>query len=112
MTPDPNYVTYVSDLSVNEYVNSAPIEPVSLDIQSPLKLPKEIFTGWFGDMIASVSKATETPLELPALLGLSVVATACQRKFIVELEQNYQEPLNIWTVIALEPLSTLTEDPE
>jgi len=84
------------------YNNNATIEPVSLDIQSPLKLPKEIFTGWFGDMIASVSKATETPLELTALLGLSVIAIACQRKFVVELEQNYQEPLNIWTVVALE----------
>jgi len=95
-------------MSLNQdFVTKVPVEnvqvqPISLEIQSPLKLPKEIFTSWFGDMVASVSKATETPIELSALLGLSVVATACQRKFVVEIEQNYQEPLNIWTVIALE----------
>jgi len=92
----PNYVTKVS-------VENGQAEPISLEIRSRLKLPKEIFTGWFGDMVYSVSKATETPIELPALLGLSVVASACQRKFIVELEPNYQEPLNIWTIVALEP---------
>jgi len=109
---NPNYVTAVpvdeisddlSVLSVDEYSKSTHLDPVSLDIQIPLKLPKEIFTGWFGDMVTAVSEATETPIELPALLGLSVVATACQRKFVVEIEQNYQEPLNIWAVVALEP---------
>ena len=93
---NPDYVTEVP-------VENTQIQPISLEIQPPLKLPKEIFTGWFGDMVASVSNATETPIELPALLGLSVVASVCQRKFVVELEQNYQEPLNIWTVVALEP---------
>ena len=95
---NPNFVTLVPVGETGGYA-----QPVSLDIQIPLKLPKEIFTGWFGDMVYSVSKATETPIELPALLGLSVLAAACQRKFVVELEKNYQEPLNIWTVVALEP---------
>ena len=93
-----NFITLVPVGETGGYA-----QPVSLDIQIPLKLPKEIFTGWFGDMVYSVSKATETPIELPALLGLSVLAAACQRKFVVELEKNYQEPLNIWTVVALEP---------
>ena len=91
------------DFETKVPVENIQVQPISLEIQSPLKLPKEIFTGWFGDMVASVSNATETPIELPALLGLSVVASVCQRKFVVELEQNYQEPLNIWTVVALEP---------
>jgi len=99
------------DRSVNpDYVTTVPVDetlgyaqPVSLDIQSPPQMPNEIFTGWFGSMVGAVSRATETPIELPALLGLSVLAASCQRKFVIELEQNYQEPLNIWTVVALEP---------
>jgi len=93
--------SHVTKVPINETLGYA--YPVSLDIQSLLPMPKEIFTGWFGNMVSSVSRGTETPIELPALLGLSVVASACQRKFIVELEQNYQEPLNIWTIVALEP---------
>lgn len=96
MNPD-----YVTKVSVDETIGYA--QPVSLDIQSPPQMPEEIFTGWFGSMVGAVSRATETPIELPALLGLSVLASACQRKFVVELEQNYQEPLNVWTVVALEP---------
>jgi len=99
------------DRSVNpDFVTKVPVDetlgyakPVSLDIQLPPQMPNEIFTGWFGSMVGAVSRATETPIELPALLGLSVLASACQRKFVVELEQNYQEPLNVWTVVALEP---------
>ena len=78
-------------------------EPISLDIESLIPMPKEIFTGWFGDMVSACSRATETPIELPALLGLSVLAAACQRKFIVSIEPGYREPLNIWAVVALEP---------
>jgi len=96
MNPD-----FVTKVPVDETLGYA--QPVSLDIQSPPQMPKEIFTGWFGDMVSATSRATETPIELPALLGLSVLASACQRKFVVELEENYQEPLNIWTVVALEP---------
>lgn len=96
MNPD-----YVTTVPVDETHGYTP--PVSLDIQSPPQMPDEIFTGWFGDMVSAISRATETPIELPALLGLSVLAAACQRKFVVELEQNYQEPLNVWTVVALEP---------
>ncbi len=94
---NPNFVTEVPvDNSLSHVL------PVLLDIQSPPSMPEEIFTGWFGDMVSATSRATETPIELPALLGLSVIASVCQRKFVVELEQNYQEPLNIWTVVALE----------
>jgi len=93
--------SHVTMVPVNETLVYA--HPVSLDIQSPIQMPKGIFTGWYGNMVFSVSRATETPIELSALLGLSVVASACQRKFIVELEENYHEPLNIWTVVALEP---------
>ena len=48
-------------------------EPISLGIESLIPMPKEIFTGWFGDMVSACSRATETPIELPALLGLSVL---------------------------------------
>ena len=78
-------------------------EPIPLD---PLNVPpfstNVIPAVWLRDMVDATASATETPIELPLLLGLAVVATTVQRKFVVEPEQGYMEPLNIWVCPALD----------
>ena len=63
----------------------------------------EVLPDSIKEIVNAVSKATETPIELAFGLTLSVLGTACQGKFKLEVEPGYFEPVNIWVVAALEP---------
>jgi len=76
-------------------------DPLPLDDPKPPAMPTGILTGWLGLMAEKIALATETPLELSALLCLSTVATAAQGKFSVRPEGGYFEPVNIWTAPAM-----------
>jgi putative DNA primase/helicase len=78
-------------------------EPIPLQENNPPGLDTNLLPGIIGDMARAVSIETETPFELAAGLILSVLGTACQGKFIVKIKPGYQEPVNIWTVTALDP---------
>ena len=65
-------------------------------------LQADLFPGFLGDMIAAVSQATETPVELAGLLGLGIVAACVARKVTVSPEQGYEEPLNIYAAVGME----------
>ena len=59
--------------------------------------------GILGRMVAAVSVATETPIELAVGDCLAVIATAVHGKIIVRIKPGYTEPLNIWVATFLEP---------
>ncbi len=82
-------------------LNETPI-PISLDRPSLPDFPTRIFPHWMDDMVEAVAVHTETPRELPVMLGLAVLGMCCQRFFVVQPEPGYIEPLNIWTVAALD----------
>ena len=77
--------------------------PIPLDGGQPIKMDRELLPGIVGDMARAVSVETETPIELAASLALSVLATACQRKMILNIKPGYDEPLNIWTNTPMDP---------
>lgn len=77
--------------------------PVPLKEDRTPDLEPELLPGIIGDMARAVSTETETPIELSVGLGLAVLGTACQGKYIVRIKPGYQEPVNIWTVTALDP---------
>jgi hypothetical protein len=65
-------------------------------------LDADLFPGLLGDMVAAVSRATETPIELPGLLGLAIAAACVARKVTVSPEPGYEEPLNIYVAVGME----------
>ena len=76
-------------------------DPILFDDPELPRITREMFPGVLGNMIFEVAKTSETPAELPAMLGIAAVATACQKKFSVSPEKKYFEPLCIWTIAAL-----------
>ncbi len=76
---------------------------VPLDQADTPPFPHEAVIGPLGDMIRAVSKSTETPPELALGAGLAALAAVCQKTFVVEVAEKYQEPLSIWTATALPP---------
>ena len=53
------------------------------------------------DFIEAEAQATQTPVDLSAMLGLSVCAATVATKAAVQVKDGYREPLNLFTVTAL-----------
>ena len=81
-------------------LSAIPVIPLD-DVILPT-FPVEAFPFPLGSMIDAVAKATETPVELAAMMGLATVAACCQRLFEISAAPGYSEPLNLWLVAALE----------
>ena len=77
-------------------------EPVPFRRRDTPTLPADLLPGFLGDMASATARATETPMELAALLGLAVVAASVAKKVVVCPEPGYTEPVNIYTAVAME----------
>src|SRR5258708_3903530 len=89
------------NLSVQDSRDAESDDPISLDVPILPPLPREIFPHWAESFIDAVADATETPRELAAMMELGTIVTALQRKFMVQVEPGYVEPLNLWLTPAL-----------
>lgn len=83
--------------------SNSTVTPIPLSQPTPPSLPPDILGSWLDEYIEAISLATETPRELSSMILLSVLGTCCQNRFVVEPELGYNEPVNIWTIVALEP---------
>ena len=78
-----------------------PVIPFSeFDLPS---FPTQELPDWLRVFIEAEANATQTPVDLSAMLSLSVLAAACAKKIVIRLKQGHSEPLNIFTVTALPP---------
>lgn len=76
-------------------------ELVSLDTPDLPSIDISNLADWAGDYASEVSANTETPPELAVGMILAACATACARRLQVMVKQDYFEPCNLWTVVAL-----------
>ena len=65
--------------------------------------PCECLPTWLREMVLAVSVATQTPIDLPAMVGLGVVALSVARKVEIAVKKGYTEPLNLYTLSVLSP---------
>ncbi|WP_078661197.1 YfjI family protein [Streptomyces sp. NRRL B-24484] len=65
--------------------------------------PVDTLPGWIGGMVAAVAEETQTPADLAGCLALAVVAAAAGGKATVRIRGRWTEPVNIYTVVALDP---------
>ncbi len=86
--------------------------PSNTNWTPPLPLEEEVFIlAWpenvypepFNTFVQELSRSTETPIELSALLVLTIVATAVQRNFQIQIKADYYEPLCLWALPILPP---------
>lgn len=100
----------VTDLGVKKAQRGEPrreageqwAEPIPFVDRIPTPFPENLIPGFLGDMVTAVSQATETPFELPAMLGLAVASACVARKVIVCPEQGYTEPVNLYVAVGME----------
>ena len=70
--------------------------------------PADVFPPWLRLYARALARATQTPIDLPAMLILAALAVACARKLVVRVKEGYREPLNIYTVTAQPPAARKT----
>jgi hypothetical protein len=77
-------------------------DPISFQSRAVPAIEAECIPGALGDMACAVAKATETPIELAGLLGMSVASSCIAKKAIVQIEEGYFEPVSIYAAPAME----------
>lgn len=91
---------HTQDLNNDEWDNPQEFEGVQLP-----KWPTDAFPGLALRYVQEVSRASETPIELAAMLFLSALATVSQKNYEVQVNESYNEPLCLWILAILPPAS-------
>lgn len=66
------------------------------------RFPLEALPYWARPFVEAVASATQTPLELAAMVTLSVLSAACAKTAQVSPAEGHVEPLNLYTLTTLE----------
>ncbi|MDA3644170.1 DUF3987 domain-containing protein [Saccharopolyspora indica] len=84
-------------------------QPVPLGSQRVLPpFPVEVLPGWLAEQVTAVAIATQTPPDLAGCVALAVLSTAVGGRAVARIRQGWDEPVNIYTVVALPPASRKT----
>jgi replicative DNA helicase len=76
-----------------------PLRPV-VDLPA---FPVEALPDWLASYVAAEAVATQTPPDLPGMLALAALATAAGGLARIQVRPGWQEPLNLFVVVALPP---------
>jgi len=78
-------------------------DPVLFDeIETP-DIPARLLPGELGEFATALAKATETPEALAVMTVLGTVSAAATKRFCVSPKEDWREPINIYTLVALPP---------
>jgi replicative DNA helicase len=65
--------------------------------------PVQALPDWLASYVAAEAVATQTPPDLPGMLALAALATAAGGLARIQVRPGWQEPLNLFVVVALPP---------
>lgn len=88
--------------------NSANIEwgdPIPLGPDTPEPYPVDALPDWLAQHVRSVARTTQTPTDLPLMVGLSALSVGTANKARVVVKAGYQVPAHLWTATVLPPAS-------
>lgn len=80
-------------------------DPVPLGVPAPPLWPREVLRGPLGKMSHVIADAYQVPLDMPAVLGLGVIAAAVGGRVQVRARRAWREPLSVFTAVAMAPAS-------
>lgn len=63
--------------------------------------PTEVLPTWLGAYVRELAEFSQTPVDLGAMIALSVLATCGQRIGVLEVQPGYDEPLGLYTLTAM-----------
>ncbi len=90
------------DTATNEdqdWPDPLPIGPVA---DKPV-FPVDTLPPWLRDWVTALATALQCPVDLPAMLGLAVLALCAAKRYKAHVIQGWDEPLNLYVAVALKP---------
>lgn len=78
-------------------------DPIPLDFVPLPEFPVEVLPPYLRAMVEGTAWATQTPPDLAAMVALSVLATAAQKRAEALIREGWREVLSLWTVTSLPP---------
>lgn len=63
--------------------------------------PTDALPSVIRDEVEALAEATQTPVDLSAMMALAVLALACQGRVVTKVRPGWQEPINLYCVCAL-----------
>jgi uncharacterized protein DUF3987/bifunctional DNA primase/polymerase-like protein len=93
----------ISDLIAGSQATAwEPPAPLGGNARLPA-FPLAAFPPWLGDQVGELARFTQTPCDLGASVALAVLAAAAGGRVTVEIRGSWREPVNLYTVVAMEP---------
>lgn len=89
------------DTATNEdqdWPDPLPIGPVA---DKPV-FPVDTLPPWLRDWVTALATALQCPVDLPAMLGLAVLALCAAKRYKAHVIQGWDEPLNLYVAVALQ----------
>lgn len=78
-------------------------DPVLFGEYNLPEFPSEIYPTWLRGMVEGVAISTQTPADLAGVLVVSVLSCVLAKKFVIKVREDWQEPLNTYSMVALDP---------
>lgn len=78
-------------------------EPVPLAAADLLPFPVHLLPGDLRAFVVAVAEATETPVEMAALIVLATIAAVVGKRFEIQLWREHAEPLGLMVMVIMEP---------
>jgi replicative DNA helicase len=72
-------------------------------VARPPEFPVAAFPFWLRRFVEEIATATQTPVDLPAVLALGGLATAAGGRAVVEVRPGWTEPTNLFLATAMPP---------
>ena len=65
--------------------------------------PVEVLPHWIREFVQAIAESTQTPPDLAAMLDLGSLAAAAARKVRVAVRRGWEEPVNLYILVAMPP---------
>ncbi len=90
------------DTATNEDQNWPDPLPIGPVADKPV-FPVDTLPPWLRDWVTALATALQCPVDLPAMLGLAVLALCAAKRYKAYVIQGWDEPLNLYVAVALKP---------
>ena len=78
-------------------------QPIPFDTIERPSFPTDSLPPALKNYVLSVAEATQTPVDMPSVAALVIMAICVQGKYTVEAKADWREPLNLYGIIIAKP---------
>jgi len=77
--------------------------PIPFNVVKMPPFPVDALPNTLKDYVLAVAEATQTPVDMAGVAALAVIALCVQRKYKVRAKSDWEEPLNLYSVLVAKP---------